>query len=159
MTGDDSDLIERVNAALAKAANQRRGPSTDKALRKSDRVRLINAAYLKSTMRSNAQKSNPRWSEAIYRIIDKRGTTGTPLKYRVSPEDAAVNKHDDSVWYGHDKVQKISKSLTPDSKILDEPRTYKLDKQVGDNVYYETFPFPELSSDLQDVQGGAYSFP
>ena len=152
ITGDNPKLITKVNAAIAKAANMRRGPSTEKPLRKNDRVRLINAAYLKSTMRSNAQKQNPRWSEDIYRIIDKRGTVGTPLKYRVSPEDSNV-KHDDTVWYGHDKLQKIVKAVTPNPDVLEKPRTYKLDKSVGDSVYYDTFPFPELAEDLQ------YTFP
>ena len=72
---------------------------TAKALRRGDRVRLVNAAYVKAAgMRSNAQKQNPRWSEEIYVITDKRGDTGKPLKYKVRPEDSTEPLKD---WYDH----------------------------------------------------------
>jgi hypothetical protein len=81
----DRALIDDVHGALLKAAAMRRGPSTLKAYRRGDKVRLINAAYLKADLRGNEMKMNPRWSRTVYTIIDKKGTTGAPLKYRVQP--------------------------------------------------------------------------
>ena len=94
-------------------------------------------------MRSNAQKMNPRWSEQIYVITDKRGTTGAPLKYKVRPEDDDEPLKD---WYAHDQLQKITKALKPDADAVARTRTYKIDKRVGDQVYYESFPFPEVNT-------------
>eukprot|EP01047_Picozoa_sp_COSAG01_P028987 COSAG01_NODE_1969_length_8767_cov_72.274689_2_plen_508_part_00 len=141
---DDRKLIETVNAAISKAGAMRRGPSTAKALRRGDRVRLINAAYVKAAgMRSNAQKQNPRWSEEIYVITDKRGDTGKPLKYKVRPEDSDEPLKD---WYDHASLQKITRSVKPDAAVLAKSRKYKIDKKVGSNVYYDTFPFPEVNT-------------
>ena len=107
-------------------------------------MRLINAAYVKAAgMRSNAQKQNPRWSEEIYVITDKRGTTGKPLKYKVRPEDSDEPLKD---WYDHASLQKITRSVKPDAASLAKSRKYKIDKKVGSNVYYDTFPFPEVNT-------------
>ena len=107
-------------------------------------MRLIDAAYVKAAgMRSNAQKQNPRWSEEIYVITDKRGDTGKPLKYKVRPEDSDEPLKD---WYDHASLQKITRSVKPDAAVLTKSRKYKIDKKVGSNVYYDTFPFPEVNT-------------
>eukprot|EP01047_Picozoa_sp_COSAG01_P038361 COSAG01_NODE_3109_length_6574_cov_52.415907_4_plen_509_part_00 len=142
---DDRELITKVNAAIAKAGAMRRGPSTAKALRRGDRVRLIDAAYVKAAgMRSNAQKQNPRWSEEIYVITDKRGDTGKPLKYKVRPEDSDEPLKD---WYDHASLQKITRALKPDAAALAKSRKYKIDKKLDSgDVYYESFPFSEVNT-------------
>ena len=51
------------------------------------------------------------------------------------------------VWkFAHDQLQKITKALKPDADAVARTRTYKIDKRVGDQVYYESFPFPEVNT-------------
>ena len=108
-------------------------------------MRLIDAAYVKAAgMRSNAQKQNPRWSEEIYVITDKRGDTGKPLKYKVRPEDSDEPLKD---WYDHASLQKITRALKPDAAALAKSRKYKIDKKLDSgDVYYESFPFSEVNT-------------
>ena len=70
---DDKELLERVSEAILKRANARRTPSQVTAYRIGDRVRVINQEYLAEKIRSNFSKTNPRWSESLYRIRTVKG--------------------------------------------------------------------------------------
>jgi hypothetical protein len=47
-------------------------------------------------------------------------------------------------WVG--KSKRKSSKCNSDAAVLAKSRKYKIDKKVGSNVYYDTFPFPEVNT-------------
>ena len=82
---NDEEVVERATGALRKRAGARRGPggTVDTALRPGTKVRLVNLAYMKASMRGNTLKTIPRWSERIYSIRRRRGGGASPYEYQL----------------------------------------------------------------------------
>jgi hypothetical protein len=142
---EDRKLIERVNTSLLKSQASRRGASTLKPYEEGDHVRLVNAKYVKASVRSNEMKMKPRWSRTIYEITKVKGRTGVP-EYRVkATEDVhRGDPNDPDTWYPHDRLQKIL--LPTQEPVMDKVRaapTYRIDKDTDTQRYYQDYPFAE----------------
>eukprot|EP01049_Picozoa_sp_SAG25_P004749 SAG25_NODE_306_length_10078_cov_13.534923_4_plen_110_part_00 len=109
----------------------------------------MDAAYLKSDLRGNKEKMGPRWSRTVYRIKSVKATTGAGLpEYRVEAVSDVYpgDKDDPTIWYAHNRVQRILEPTEPPADKVREEPTYKEQPTaptVDGRKYWMDFPFSE----------------
>ena len=128
-SADDAETVVKVQTAIRKTANSRRGPGsrrTDKPLKKGQNVRLASDSYMKTakSLRGNVMKQGARWSETLYQVtrVNVPGP-GAPTQYKIS--DGTGKWHPHELLMKIDAVEKPPDAATADrgefaiEKILD----------------------------------------
>jgi hypothetical protein len=143
----DLELLRRVNSKLQQAFTKRRGAARVTAYAKGDTVRLVNAKYVKADLRGNELKMNPRWSRTVYRVKSVKGTTGAGVPhYRVEAVSEVYpgDKDDDTMWYAHDRVQRILEPQEPPLDRVRQQPEYEREKDtLSGQRYYMNYGFAE----------------
>ena len=95
---------------------------------------------------ASKEKMEPRWSRTVYRIKSVRGTTGAGLpEYRVEAVSDVFpgDKDDPTIWYAHNRVQRILDPKEPPADRVRREPTYFVDRDVNGRRYFTDFPFAE----------------
>lgn len=125
-----------MSEAILKRANARRTPSQVTAYRIGDRVRVINQEYL-------AEKTNPRWSESLYRIRTVKGADSQTMQPEYilecdGPCSAKAQKllkapqGSNWRWFQHSQLMKVHGVVTKPPDVVDAPHTPDTDARPFD---------------------------
>jgi hypothetical protein len=151
-TSDEDEALQiKVHNAIMKTANARRGPGsrrTDKPLKMRQRVRLANDEYMKTakSLRGNALKQGPRWSETVYQItqVNVPGP-GAPTQYKINDGTGK--------WHPHELLMKIDAVEAPPDAATADRDEYAIEKILDYNprtrkylVLYTGYWSPEWQS-------------
>eukprot|EP01047_Picozoa_sp_COSAG01_P077087 COSAG01_NODE_13758_length_1539_cov_10.421528_2_plen_100_part_00 len=85
-------------------------------------------------------------SRTVYRVKSVKGTTGAGVPhYRVEAVSEVYpgDKDDDTVWYAHDRVQRILEPQEPPLDRVRQQPEYEREKDVGTQRYYTNYGFAE----------------
>jgi len=113
----DTELLEKVRKGIIGSANSRRAPGNVTAYEPGTTVRVADASYLKSSLKSNEQKMDPKWSEAVFTVKTikaNRDNTMIPEYLLEAAEDTPETRKllkppqgDTTRWHSHDMLQRV----------------------------------------------------
>ena len=103
-----------------------------------DMVRIVDEHYVKTKgLRGNITKQRPRWSVRRHRIDRVDGKPPTMPTYILD---------DKTERFTHDQLLLANDVETTKDAVTAKERTYFVDKDDGDRVWYSSFVLPERSS-------------
>eukprot|EP01047_Picozoa_sp_COSAG01_P048893 COSAG01_NODE_4795_length_4739_cov_16.309267_3_plen_513_part_00 len=159
------DMVATANATMVREAEKRRKESTAAPLEVGDWVRTVNAKYVKSSLRGNYDKFNPRWSTDVFRVRRRAGGDNyAPYRYQLEQIDVddptaptTSTKAEMKVWYNQSEVQHIPKTVPreaphdlmvserpwEDEKITPARKT-ELESRQRKPKYFKSYPFAEF---------------
>eukprot|EP01045_Picozoa_sp_COSAG04_P016428 COSAG04_NODE_1371_length_7040_cov_8.745714_4_plen_615_part_00 len=137
-TEEQQALLAKAREATLSTAKKRHSATIVRALKLGDRVRLIDASYVKSVgQRSNVQKQGARWSKELYTVRRVLSTPGAPPMYTL--EDKG------SQQYAHSQLQHVKAVEKPQrySSAIGKDREVAVDKETDGKVWRRGFALPE----------------
>ena len=146
-TDEDRQTVANVIQAIKDSVNARRGPATQqKPYSVGDSVRLVNAQYMKASLRGNVSKMGPRWSVTVYTILRRRQPgAGAPHEYKISDGS--------NVWHQHELLMRIPGSEAPPDAATRDRGEYEIEKILDYDrqtkrylVLYTGYAWPEFQS-------------
>ena len=146
-TDEDRQTVADVIQAIKDSVNARRGPATQqKPYDVGDAVRLVNAQYMKASLRGNVSKMGPRWSITVYTILRRRQPgPGAPHEYKISDGS--------NVWHQHELLMRIPASEAPPDAATRDRDEYEIEQILDYDrrkkqylVLYTGYAWPEFES-------------